>query len=313
MQRIITVILFFLIVVMVQAQNAGDDPAAIKKQMASIRQNTNWSDPAAAKEANAKIEELSAKLTQAIRNKNAPQQQSTTENKNTAKGENTAGNDTKSDAEKKIEMQQKIDDFGNKLWNQMMAIVREGGAWDMAKPLREEIVEEYKEDENPTVKCKECIQSMPFLLINMSMPHAQVIIDQMPVFKGIKTLIITADTKGTNVNLDEILRNAKGYPLEELYIINFGSSVSGLPSSVGDFSGLTVLNLINNNISGLPASVTKLVNLKTLHTDINPINSLLPIVSSLKNLKQLGVAKTGISETEIGQLHQALPKCKILR
>ncbi len=313
MKHILLFIFLLFFAVALKAQDNGESPADIKARMSAIRKGTDWSDPAAAKEANAKIEELSAKLTLAIRNKNSPQQQPTNENENTARGENTAGNDTKSDVEKKNEMQQKIDDFGNKLWNQMMAIVREGGAWDMAKPLREEIVEEYKDDENPTVKCKECIQSMPFLLINMSMPHAQVIIDQMPVFKGIKTLVITADTKGSNVNLDEILQNAKGYPLEELYIINFGSSVSGLPSSVGDFSGLTVLNVLNNNISGLPASVAKLGNLKTLHTDINPINSLLSIVSSLKNLEQLGVGKTGISETEIGQIHHALPKCKILR
>lgn len=264
-------------------------------------------------------EELSVKLTQAIRSKNASQQQTTTGSESTAGGEhagrneNVPGNDTKSDAEKMKDIQQKIDDFGNKLWNQMMAIVREGGKWDMAKPLREEIVEEYEEDENPTVKCKECIQSMSFLLINMSMPHAKVIIDQMPVFRGIKTLVITADKKGTPVNLDEILRNAKDYPLEELYIINFGESVSALPSGIGDFSGLTTLNIVNNNISGLPASVAKLAKLKTLHTDINPIHSLLPIVSSLKNMNQLGIAKTAITETEIKQIHQALPKCEILK
>jgi hypothetical protein len=325
MQRILTVFFFLLISLVVQAQNTNPEAAAIKKQMAAIRQKTNWSDPAEAKVANAEIEELAAKLTLAIRNKNGSQQQTTAGNEttsgsenegggeNTSAGENTAGNNTKTDAEKKNDIQQKIDDFGNKLWNQMMAIIREGGTWDMAKPLREEIVEEYKEDENPTVKCKECIQSMPFLLINMSMPQAQVIIDQMPVFRGIKTLVITADTKGTAVNLDEILRNAKEYPLEELYIINFGESVSDLPASIGDFSGLTTLNILNNSISGLPASVAKLANLRTLHTDINPIHSLLPIVNSLKNLKQLGVAKTAISETEISQIHQALPNCEILK
>lgn len=298
---------------MVQAQNANPEAAAIKRQMAAIRQNTNWSDPEAAKEANAQIEELAAKLTLAIRNQNNPQQQTAAESENIAGNGNTAGNDTKSDAEIMNQVQQKADDFGNKLWNNMMTIVRDGGTWDIAKPLREGIAEEYEEDENPTVKCRECIQSMPFLLVNMSMPHSRIIIDQMPVFRGIKTLVITADSEGVYVNLEEILQNAKDYPLEELYIINFGSSVSDLPDAVGDFSGLITLNVLNNNISELPASVSRLMNLQTLHTEINPIQSFLPVVGSLTNLKRLGVAETGITETEISQLHRALPNCEILK
>jgi Leucine-rich repeat (LRR) protein len=128
-----------------------------------------------------------------------------------------------------------------------------------------------------------------------------------------QTLIITTEKTGTPVNLDEILRNASGYPLEELYIINFGSSVSGLPASVGDFSGLVKLCLTKNNLKQLPSSISNLNKLKVLSADMNPLNKLMPGIASLQNLEELGIADTPLSEPEISQIHQSLPHCKIQR
>ena len=247
--------------------------------MSAIRKSTNWGDPAAAKEANAKIEALAAKLTQALRKNNSTQQP--------VQGNN--GNQSKAKVENEI--QQKMDAYSTKLMSQMMKIVREGdeGKMDLAEPLREEIVQEYKDDDDPKIKCREWLQSMPYLLINMSEPQVQVVIDQMAVFRGIKTLVVTCNTKGTPVDLEEILRNAAGYPLEELYIINFGNSVSHLPSGIGNFSKLKMLSVFNNNLLDLPASISKLTNLNSLYADMNPIQTIKPVVSSLSGLKNLGV------------------------
>ena len=273
----------------------------IKQQMSAIRRSTNWSDPEAAKKANAKIEALSAKLTQAIRNNNSTRQQ--------AQG----SSETPSDAKTKNEIQQEMDDYNNKLWSQMMKIVREGGTWDMAEPLREEIVQEYKEDENPAVKNPEWLSSMSYLLINISMPNVQVVIEQMPLFKGIKTLIITTEKPVANPNLAQIFKNAKDYALEEMYIINFGPSLTSLPSAVGDFPKLKILGIYNNGLGSLPASVTKLAGLSSLLIQDNPISTLQPTVSALKNLKELGIALTNLSESEISQIQKTLPECKITR
>ena len=55
--------LFFLLINMaLLAQNPAGEAAQIKQKMSAIRKSTNWSDPAAAKEANSKIEALSVKL-----------------------------------------------------------------------------------------------------------------------------------------------------------------------------------------------------------------------------------------------------------
>jgi hypothetical protein len=303
MKRILPLIIFLLINLVLIAQDANNEAAQIKKQMAAIRQSTNWSDPIAAKEANAKLEALGAQLTQALRQNNSTQQ--------AAQG----NNETPSDAKEKMVMQQKMDEYSNMLSSQMMKIVREGdeGHMDLAEPLREQIVQEYKEDDDPKIKCREWLQSMPYLLINMSKPEIQVVIDQMEMFKGIKTLVVTCDTKGTAVDLEEILRNAAGYPLEELYIINFGSSVSHLPAGIGNFSKLNLLSVFNNNLAELPSSISKLTNLNFLYTDLNPIQTVLPVVSSLSGLKSLGVVKTGIPVAEITQIQQSLPKCIILK
>lgn len=291
----IKLILFFLILCFsVGAQNQGNDAASIRAQMAAIRKSTNWNDPAAAKAANTKIQELAAKLTQTLRQSNP--------NANQINGM------TQKEA---AELQKETDDFNNELWNQMMKIVREGGKWDMAEPLREEIVQEYKEDEDPTIKNPEWLQSMTYLLVNLSLPQVQVIIDQMPMYKGIKTLIITSEKPVTNVDLSKILKNAQGYPLEELYIINLGATVTNLPPEAGSFPNLQKLGIYNNGFKTLPSMVSGLSNLSSLQIQNNPISTILPAVNSLKKLKELGVAMTSVSAAELGQIQKNLPNCKI--
>lgn len=289
-------ILFVLLVICLAtvAQNQDNSAAAIRAQMAAIRKNTSWNDPVSAKAANAKIQELAAKLTQALRQANPDA--------------NQINGMTKDES---ADLQKEADDFNNKLWNQMMKIAREGGKWDMAEPLREEIVQEYKDDEDPTIKNPEWFQSMSCLLINLSLPQVQVIIDQMPLYRGIKTLIVTTEKPVSNVDLDKILDNAKDYPLEDLYIINFGPTLTTLPPEVSNFPDLKILGIYNNGLTSLPASVSKLTGLSTLQIQDNPISTVLPTVNSLKNLKELGVAMTKISGNEIGQIRKTLPECKI--
>jgi Leucine-rich repeat (LRR) protein len=300
MKQVQILFLFLVMCFSVAAQNTGNDAASIRVQMSEIRKKTNWSDAAAAKAANEKIQELSAKLTSALRQ---------------GKPQTLPPGSEAIKPEEAAKIQQENDDYSNKLWNQMMKIVQEGGKgkWDLAEPLREEIVEEYKEDENPTVKNPEWLKSMSYLLINLSLPKVQVIIDQMPMFKGIKTLIITTEKPVTNPNLLQILTNARSYPLEDLYIINFGPSLTNLPSAVGDFTKLKTLAVYNNGLGSLPASVSQLASLSSLQIQDNPISKLMPMVGILKNLKELGVSLTKLPENEISLVQKALPECKITR
>lgn len=276
------------------AQETAKTAAELKKEIGKIMHDTDWTNQKDADSANVKIAELSKQMMMIGARQQAPQ--------NVGSGEQYEEK-IKEDVEYKMQ-----------LWNQMWKISKqgEGAKIDLADPLMNEIVEEYKEDDNPTIKNPDWQQSMPELTINMSMPYVQVVIDQMPVFKGITRLVITCEEAGTPVNLEEILMNAKDYPLNELYILNFGSSVSSLPLRVGDFKEITILNLFNNNLDQLPASVSGLTLLKTLYVDLNPLHEILTVVSPLKKLGKLGVAKTGISQSEIEQIQQLLPECNIL-
>ena len=299
MKQIQILLLFMVICISAGSHNTGNDAASIRAQMSTIRKTTNWSDPAAAKAANAKIQELAAKLTSALRQGNPQPLPTGSEGIN---------------AEEAAKIQQDNDEYGNKLWNQMMKIVQEGGKgkWDLAEPLREEIVEEYREDESLKVNCPEYLQEMTYLCINMSMPGVQMVIDQMENYKSIKTLVITGGKNGAPVDLASIISKASHYPLQHLYIINFRNFVTTIPKSVGNFSNLTSLIVFNNQIKQIPPELGSLVSLKKLCVDINPLVSLVPTINKLSLLDTLGIAKTQITEAEISRIKLELPNCKIL-
>ena len=300
MKRIFPFVIFFLINIVLPAQNTGNDAASIRQQMSAIRKSTNWGDPAAAKEANAKILALSAKLTQAIRNSKPPDQQT--------QGDNSMK------PEEKAKIQQEVDNYSNKLWGQMMESVAGGKGADLllAKPIREKIKDEYKKDDDKTQNSPDFLKSMPFLLINMAMPGVQAVIDQMPNFWGIKVLVVTSGGKPVAANLSGILKNAKNYPLESLYITNFGQFLIKIPAEVFKFSKLSALGIYNNKITTLSPEIGELKQLKELYIDVNPINTLAPWIPKLTGLTKLGIAKTGISTAEITAIAKQIPNCQIL-
>ena len=132
-------------------------------------------------------------------------------------------------------------------------------------------------------------------------------------FLGTMILITLGNGVVANVNLGQILKNAENYALEDLYIINFGPSLTSIPPAVGSFSNLKILAIYNNGLTALPVPVSKLTSLTSLQIQGNPISSLLPTVSALKNLKELGVQKTKLTEAERIQIQKILPECKITR
>lgn len=287
---IICLMLLFGCAAFSQAKQKSADE--LKKEMAEIRRNTNWSNESESNKSQAKIEELSKQLM--IIRKMEQQQQA---------GATVDSAKLNEEAEYKMG-----------LWKQMMAAVDQGESGDilLAKPLREKIVEAYKNDESPKVKNPLYFEEQTFLCIDMSVPTIQRIIDQMENFKSIKALMITCSKEPVSVDLEDLLVRAKNYPLEQLHIINFKQYVNDIPDEISQFNGLKVITLFNNNIEQLPASIDQLADLQKLYVDINPIPTLLPSISSLKMLDTLGVAKTQISESEIGQIKALLPNCKIL-
>jgi hypothetical protein len=292
MNRFLIICLMLLLACAAYPQAKQKSADELKKEMAQIRRDTDWSNQTEADSAQVKIEALSKQL---MMIRKMEQQQQAGAMIDSAK------------------LQEEVD-YKMKLWSQMMKIVDqgEGAEWDLAKPLREEIVEAYLEDQSPKNINPEVLNSVTFLCIDMSIPTVQRTIDVMHNFKAIKTLIITGGETGAPVDLGTILSKAADYPLKALYIINFRQFVSSIPQQISHFDQLETVALFNNNLDLLPDVSSFASNLNSLFIDINPITTLFPQINLLTNLKKLGIAKTSVTEAEIKQIQLLLPECEIL-
>lgn len=305
----VLMVFIFCLSALANAQTT-QSPEQIRQQMAKIRQTTNWDDPVAAKKANEEIKKLAKQLMMG-----GTQQGGQGQGQGAGSGTgNQQGSTTSNDAEELAEINeemvnQKMDIF-SQIWE--AAAGGEGADILLAEPLREEIGDEFREDDDKTVKSQDYLDKMTYLVLDMSMPGIDLIIDAMSQFRGIKTLVITTKETVLRVDLQKILENADEYPLEELYIINLGPAVTTLPAVLGNFTGLKTLGLFNNGIKGLPSSISKLTQLRTLYADVNPLSSVIMVISPLTNLTELGIAKTDIPNSEVIELRQLLPGCNIM-
>lgn len=286
-------LLLLLFALGASAQKITKSADQINEEIARIKHETNWESDAASDSANVKIKRLAKQLM--LLNEQEYAQE---------KGQ-------KVDSASTEEMKKGVE-YRMKLWEQMEESADKGEEADilLAEPVRKEIVEEYQDDEvnkvNPAMAAESNI-----LVLDLSMPGIQVLIDQMKSFKSINTLIITGGVNGASVNLNDILEKAKDYPLTELYIICFQSFLTTIPEDISRFRNLQTLGLFKNNLPSLPSVTGNFSQLKVLYIDYNPMKTLFPTINLLKNLVTLGLVKTGISMSEVSVLKQQLPNCKI--
>ena len=282
------IILFISFAGSLSAQNQS--PEILRQKMAKIRQTANWNDPVAAKKANDEIKILSKQLMMAGKNQNPVNQ-----------------NDSV-----KLEQEKEGVEYKMKLWDQMQESAKQGEEADiiLAKPVREEIKEDYRNDEaeglNPAM-LSECTT----LILDFSVPVTQTLVSQMELFQSIKTLIIIGVKSLAPVDLNYILNKAKNYPLYELYIVGFDAGMKKIPEKIMLFRELNTLVLYGNQLSALPSSLIQLKNLKILNLNFNPVQTIEPLSDLVKNLEELSIKETGISQTEVAVLKQKFPNCKI--
>jgi hypothetical protein len=271
--------------------------------MAKIRQTTNWDDPAAAKKANEEIRSLAKQLMSG-----GSQQFGA----GSGSG-NQSGQDTSNDGEELAEInqdmaQQKMDIF-SQIWK--AAAGGEGADILLAEPLREVIVNEYREEDNRQ-PIGFVAEELEVLVIDVSMRGIQAVIDIMPLYKSVKTLVITNSQSPAPVDLTEILKNAADYPLDELYIVNLGIYVTKLPKEIRLFKNLKTLGIFNNQLTALPVEIEGMHGLKKLYADNNPMKTTFPALNTLKNLEELGLLNTEVPDSEIAMIENMYPACKVI-
>lgn len=301
-------VLMFCLSALAAAQNS-QSPDQIRQRMAEIRRTTNWDDPTAAKRANEEIRELAKKLMAGV---NVQGSAGTGSGAGAGAG-SQAGDINSDDGEDLAEIsqdmaQQKMDIF-SQIWK--AAAGGEGADILLAGPLREEIVNEYKEEDTPNA-IPFVAEEMEVLVIDVSMKGIQAVIDNMPLYKSIKTLVITNSTSPVPADLGSILKNAAGYPLKELYIVNLGVFVTTLPKEISQFRNLVTLGVFNNRLSTLPDNIASLGNLKKLYADNNPLATTFPVLNGLPQLEELGLINTKVPESEISVIREMYPSCKVI-
>ncbi len=293
------------------AQNT-QSPDQIRQRMAEIRRTTNWDDPAAAKKANEQIRDLAKQLMAGVNMQGGPGAPAGSGAGSGSGTGNQPGQESSDDAEDMAEIsqamaQQKINIF-SQIWK--AAAGGEGADILLAEPLREEIVEEYRKDD-----AKEPIpwvaEEMKVLVIDVSMKGIQAIIDIMPLYKSIRTLVVTNSQSPVPVDLPEILKNAAEYPLDELYIVNLGIYVTKLPQEVSQFKNLKTLGIFNNSLTSLPEIIEYLPGLEKLYADNNPLKTIFPVINTLSNLIELGLLNTEVPDSEITMIENMYPACKV--
>jgi len=271
---------------------AQENAASIKQQMSAIRKSTNWEDPVAAKKANDQIKELSKQLMM-------------TGNPQGSQPPNQTKTETEQAKKDAVDEQMK-------LWGQVMKSAAGGESADilLAEPFREEIKEDYRNDEpeglNPAI-----LSESTTLILDFSVPFTQTLVSNMEMFTSIKNLVIIGVESIVPVDLNNILNKAKKYPLYELYIVGFEANLKKIPENIMLFPGLNILGVYGNQISVLPSNLMKMNNLKVLQLDYNPILTLLPLKELVKNLEELSIKNTEISQAEVADLKQMFPNCKI--
>jgi hypothetical protein len=299
MKRLGLVYLLIAVTAALAGENAAPRSAAeIRKEMTAIRRSTDWNNLEQAAKAKEKMAQLAQELA------GAGSKPST--GANAAAG----GNATPTPSQDGVDPAR----FRLQLAAQMAEAASKGKNADvlLAKQVREEIVEEYKADVDPTIKNPDVLAEQTMLVIDFSSPAAEAVVKQMENFRGITTLVLTGGRTGAPVDLPSVLRKAAGYPLRELYIIDFRQHVTDLPPEATAFTQLQVLAVFDNAIAELHPGIAKLDHLDTLFVDANPLGTVLPVVRSLPKLTRLGLGKTGVSNAEQAEIRRLLPGCNIL-
>jgi hypothetical protein len=183
---------------------------------------------------------------------------------------------------------------------------------DLARAVRDEIAEEYRELADKSVKNRAYFDETTIHIVDFSQPGADLEVAKIDGFSNLRTLILTGGGKGAPVNLGPVLKRASGKPLETLYIINFRNFVTRIPPELSAFTGLKNLGLFNNQLDAPPALLPTLTGLETLYLDANPVSGVAKAVGGLKNLKELGIANTGVTDAEAERIASLLG-CKVLR
>jgi Leucine-rich repeat (LRR) protein len=183
---------------------------------------------------------------------------------------------------------------------------------EIAEQLSNEILRDFEMEEEKGDISFEFYKETTFLAIDLENQELGLSLADLKKFPNLQVLFIKGTKSGIEINLDSLFFKLSDKPIMELYLVRNYAGTRTIPESIGNLNTLKKLALYGNQISLLPGSIQNLINLEELYVDLNPIEILPEGINRLKNLKMLGIAKTGISESERSRIQKLVPNCKIL-
>jgi Leucine-rich repeat (LRR) protein len=183
---------------------------------------------------------------------------------------------------------------------------------EMAEQLTNEILRDFELEEEKGNISFEFYEKATFLAIDLENPEPGLSLADLNKFPNLQVLFIKGTKSGTEINLDSLFFQLSDKSVTELYLVRNYAGTRTIPESIGNLTKLKKLALYGNQLSSLPGSIQNLTGLEELYVDLNPIEKLPEGFNRLKNLKMLGIAKTGINESEKSRIQKLVPNCKIL-
>jgi Leucine-rich repeat (LRR) protein len=183
---------------------------------------------------------------------------------------------------------------------------------EMAEQLTNEILRDFEMAEVVGEISDEHYIETTFLVIDMEKPKPGFTLADLKNYQNVQVLFISGTKTGVEIDLNSLFMQLADKPITELYLVRNYAGTRIIPESIGTLTNLKKLALYGNQISSLPGSIQNLAGLEELYVDLNPIERFPDDIARLKNLRMLGIAKTGISESERSHIQKLVPNCKIL-
>jgi Leucine-rich repeat (LRR) protein len=183
---------------------------------------------------------------------------------------------------------------------------------EMAAQITNEILNDFAKEEEEGAVSDDFYKETTFLVIDLEKPEQGFTIADLKNFPNLQIVFIKGTKTGVEIDLNSLFMQLSDKPVTELYLVRNYAGTRSIPESIGNLTKLKKLALYGNQISSLPGSIQNLTGLEELYVDLNPIERLPEGIARLKSLKLLGMAKTGINESEKSRIQKLVPNCKIL-
>lgn len=186
---------------------------------------------------------------------------------------------------------------------------------DLAKPVRDEIILEYEEEQKATHTMTP--GDWPkLLIIDFNEVSSEKTLASLPEAKQVEDLVILYGPYANKYTLNQILKVTSAIPLKMLVMSGFKDHPDNTPGNLTlsppPMPALEMLYWIDNGSSTWPPLIRITPLIKEVYLMQYTSSALINTVKGLKNLETLGYSGQPLSSSQINEIKTLLPHCNLL-